>query len=68
MELREILEAGLDIGVLLSLLGMLMFVTGAVKAKKDPDRKKKHTTLAWVFLGVYSLLNLLRMLMEQGIL
>ncbi len=68
MEIREVIQNTLGIAVILSLLALLAFVTGVVKAKKDPVQKKKYANRAWICLGIYSALNILRLLMERGIL
>lgn len=66
--MREFIYNFLSIAVLLSLLGTLMFTTGAFKAKKDPAQKKKQSGRALFFLGLYAAFNVLRLLMENGVL
>lgn len=66
--MREFVFNFLSVAVLVSLLGTLMFATGALKAKKDPAEKKKQGGRALVFLGLYAVFNILRLLMENGVL
>ena len=66
--MREFIYNFLSVAVLLSLLGTLMFTTGMIKAKKDPAQKKKQSGRALFFLALYAAFNVLRLLMEKGVL
>ena len=66
--MHEILLNVLSVAVLVTLLGAMMFLTGMLKAKNDPQQKKKHTRRALIFLVLYAIFNVLRLMLEKGML
>ena len=64
----ETIIQALSIAVLLALAMAMLFTTKAIKEKKDANVKKQHSTKAWICFGVYIVLNVVRYVLEKGVL
>ena len=68
MEVREFLYNLVAVCVLLSLIVAMVFATKGIRQKENKAARSAELRKAAIVFAVYAGLNVLRMLMEKGIL